>query len=99
MEKNISKASIAGLKAAMAHFQAKAKEDGIRLPHSKGISALAEAMSQYTICPVSRQRIWTWLHRDGKVPASMCLPIERATEGAVLCEQLRPDCFPDRSKP
>jgi DNA-binding transcriptional regulator YdaS (Cro superfamily) len=31
-----------------------------------------------------------WKHR-GRVPAEHCPSIERATQGAVRCEQLRPD--------
>lgn len=37
-----------------------------------------------------------WLHRDRKVPAEMCLPIERATGGKVTRYDLRPDIFGER---
>jgi len=36
-----------------------------------------------------------WLHRDKKVPADMCLAIERVTGGKVTRYELRPDVFGD----
>jgi DNA-binding transcriptional regulator YdaS (Cro superfamily) len=33
-----------------------------------------------------------WRER-GKVPAERCLAIEKATQGAVTCQDLRPDVF------
>lgn len=36
-----------------------------------------------------------WLHRDRKVPAEMCIAIERATGGKVTRYELRPDVFGD----
>jgi DNA-binding transcriptional regulator YdaS (Cro superfamily) len=33
--------------------------------------------------------IWNWL--NGTVPAEQCVPISRATNGAVTVEDLRPD--------
>lgn len=36
-----------------------------------------------------------YMLRSGKrVPAEWCLPIERATKGAVTCHDLRPDLYP-----
>lgn len=32
-----------------------------------------------------------WANGDRRVPAEQCPAIERATQGAVRCEQLRPD--------
>jgi DNA-binding transcriptional regulator YdaS (Cro superfamily) len=51
-----------------------------------GQSALAAAIG------VKQQLVWSWLHRGGgRVPAEHCPAIERATNGAVRCEELRPD--------
>lgn len=47
-------------------------------------AALAAALS------ISPQVVSNW-HRRGNVPADYCPAIERATNGAVRCEDLRPD--------
>ncbi len=47
-------------------------------------SALARAVG------VVPQVVNNW-HRRGNVPADYCPSIERATQGQVTCEQLRPD--------
>lgn len=39
---------------------------------------------------VKHQTLWAWLAR-GNIPAERCPDIERATQGAVTCEELRPD--------
>lgn len=53
---------------------------------AKGQAALAAAIG------VKQQHVWNWLNREGaKVPAEHCPAIERATGGAVRCEDLRPD--------
>lgn len=39
---------------------------------------------------VSQQTVWAWISRKS-VPAEHCPAIERATSGAVRCEDLRPD--------
>lgn len=49
-----------------------------------GISALASAIGVAASAPSM------WKAR-GRVPAEHCPGIERATAGAVTCEQLRPD--------
>lgn len=46
--------------------------------------ALADAIG------VSSKTVWAWLNREA-VPAEYCPAIERATNGAVRCEDLRPD--------
>lgn len=48
-----------------------------------GLTKLAAAIG------VSPQRLGNWLARG--VPAEHCPAIERATGGAVRCEELRPD--------
>ena len=41
---------------------------------------------------LKQQNVWNWINRaDGKAPAEHCPAIERATGGAVRCEDLRPD--------
>ena len=49
-----------------------------------GQAKLARAMG------ISTQTVHNWLSR-GNVPAERCIDIERATGGAVTCEELRPD--------
>ena len=39
---------------------------------------------------VPHQTVWAWISR-GSIPAERCPDIERATNGAVTCEELRPD--------
>ena len=51
--------------------------------HSGGASKLAALLQ------VSLQRLQNWSTRG--VPAERCPDIERATDGAVRCEELRPD--------
>lgn len=48
-------------------------------------AALASAIG------VKQQNVWNWLNRGGGVPAEHCPAIEKATAGAVRCEELRPD--------
>ncbi|WP_421883231.1 helix-turn-helix domain-containing protein [Methylibium sp.] len=51
-----------------------------------GQAALAAALGFST-----RQGVWPWFNTDRRVPAEYCPAIERATDGAVRCEELRPD--------
>jgi DNA-binding transcriptional regulator YdaS (Cro superfamily) len=39
------------------------------------------------------QLVWAWAQPDGRrqVPADRCPSIERASAGAVTCEEMRPD--------
>ncbi len=39
---------------------------------------------------VNPKTVWAWVNRD-RVPAEYCPAIERATDGEVRCEELRPD--------
>lgn len=48
-------------------------------------SELARALS------VDPPLLYQWRKRIRKVPAERCWQIERATDGAVTCEELRPD--------
>lgn len=40
---------------------------------------------------VTKGAVWQWEHQKSRVPAKHCPTIERATAGAVRCEDLRPD--------
>lgn len=53
-----------------------------------GQSALAAAIG------TKQQNVWWWLNKKRAVPAEFVLPIERATEGKVTKEELRPDLYP-----
>lgn len=54
-----------------------------------GQNELAKSLGVY------QSRVNNWLNRDIQgVPAEFCATIEKLTEGAVTCHQLRPDCFP-----
>ena len=62
--------------------------------------ALSQALSAFDNSPtklaaalggtVKRQHVEHWV-KVGRAPAEHCPLIERATSGAVTCEQLRPD--------
>jgi DNA-binding transcriptional regulator YdaS (Cro superfamily) len=51
-----------------------------------GITKLASAIGVTSVQVVSN-----WRAEGRRVPAEHCPAIERATGGAVLCEELRPD--------
>ncbi|MGY4697613.1 helix-turn-helix domain-containing protein [Xylella fastidiosa subsp. sandyi] len=50
------------------------------------VSALAASLG------VRQSAISNWRAR-GRVPAERCIDIERVTNGAVICRELRPDVF------
>lgn len=54
------------------------------IAEAKGVSALASSIG------VVQTAVSNWRSR-GKVPAEHCPAIERATNGKVRCEELRPD--------
>jgi DNA-binding transcriptional regulator YdaS (Cro superfamily) len=51
-----------------------------------GQAALASALGFS-----DRRSVWPWFNTDRRVPAEHCPAIERATNGQVRCEELRPD--------
>lgn len=51
-----------------------------------GQAALAAAIGME-----DRRRVWPWFNTDRQVPAEHCPAIEKATNGQVRCEELRPD--------
>ena len=38
-----------------------------------------------------RRHVWPWFNTDRQVPMEHCPAIERATDGKVLCDELRKD--------
>lgn len=52
-----------------------------------GQSHLARALG------VRQSNVWYWLNRAGAAPADYCAAIEKATEGRVTRQELRPDLF------
>lgn len=57
----------------------------------KAISILGGQTALGNAIGVSPQVINNWVRRESEVPAEHCPAIERATAGAVRCEDLRPD--------
>jgi DNA-binding transcriptional regulator YdaS (Cro superfamily) len=53
-----------------------------------GQSALAKRMGG----PVKQGHVWKWLRMD-RIPAERAIAIERATDGRVTRQELRPDLF------
>lgn len=58
------------------------------------ISIAAQAVGSRSelarIIGVSKGAVWQWEH-ERRIPAERCPAIERATNGAVTCEEMRPD--------
>jgi DNA-binding transcriptional regulator YdaS (Cro superfamily) len=55
---------------------------------------LAERGSQTRLAlqiEVQPQLVWQWASESRPIPAERCPSLERATEGAVTCEEMRPD--------
>lgn len=55
------------------------------IQHMGNASRLAQALG------VTTQAVCFWRDGERKIPADKCPDIERATQGVVRCEQLRPD--------
>lgn len=72
---------------------------------AQGIEALKLAISEHfktqgaaaKAVGVTPQAVSEIVRLGKKVPAEWCLPIERATDGAVTRHQLRPDLYPVES--
>ena len=56
------------------------------IEHFEGVTPLAEALG------CGQPVVSNWLAR-GVVPAHRCVAIEKVTNGAVTCYDLRPDIF------
>jgi DNA-binding transcriptional regulator YdaS (Cro superfamily) len=59
-------------------------------PLKKAISHLGSQVALAAALGVVPQAVHNWIRR-GNIPAEHCPKIERATHGAVRCEDLRPD--------
>lgn len=57
----------------------------------RAIKVLGSQAALATALGVKQPTVSEWLRGDRKVPAERCPQIERATSGAVRCEDLRPD--------
>lgn len=68
-----------------------------------GFAALERAINDHfasqtaaaKVIGVTPQAVSEVMRRKSTVPATWCLPIERATQGKVTRHQLRPDLYPD----
>ncbi len=61
----------------------------------EAIERAAEVLGSQTaladLCGVSKGAVSQWKEPGRRVPAEYCPLIERATDGKVRCEELRPD--------
>ena len=65
--------------------------DNVGMEHLlRAISILGTQSALGAAIGVSPQVINNWVRRESEVPAEHCPAIERATNGAVRCEDLRP---------
>lgn len=58
---------------------------------TKAIGILGGPLRMASMFRVSPQAVYFWKSGKRRVPAEVCPSIERATDGAVRCEDLRPD--------
>jgi DNA-binding transcriptional regulator YdaS (Cro superfamily) len=57
----------------------------------KAVDLLGGAPTTATKLGVSYQLVYFWLRGERKFPVEKCPVVERLTDGAVRCEDLRPD--------
>lgn len=62
-------------------------------PLEKAVSLLGGQTKLAKELGVKQQNVWSWLRIAKKIPAEVCIPIEKATQGQVKKEELRPDIF------
>jgi|SRR5687768_2093402 DNA-binding transcriptional regulator YdaS (Cro superfamily) len=63
-------------------------------------AAVAQAGSQSAlarVCGVSQTAVWKWIQRGKRLPAELCLVVERET--GVSKHLLRPDIYPSNPTP
>ena len=60
-------------------------------PIDKAAEILGSQQAIAVLCGVSKGAVSQWKEDERRVPAEYCPLIERATKGAVRCEELRPD--------
>lgn len=68
----------------------------VLLPLERALEIVGSQCALANACGTAQQTVWHWLRKaNGRVPAEYCAAVERATNGRVTKEQLRPDVFPD----
>lgn len=60
-------------------------------PIDKAAAILGSQVALAAVLGVTKAAVGQWRDPDRRVPAEHCPAIERATGGAVRCEELRPD--------
>lgn len=60
-------------------------------PMIRAAKVVGSQMRLSLLIGVSRSAISQWVTGSARVPIRHCPAIERATDGAVRCEELRPD--------
>lgn len=61
------------------------------IPISSAASHLGSAAKLAKAIGVTSPMIYQWINGLRQIPAERCIQIERVTDGAVRCEDLRPD--------
>jgi len=64
---------------------------GMNIAIDRAISAMAGQSRLASAIGVTPPAIAEWRKGDRPVPSERCVQIERATNGAATCEELRPD--------
>jgi len=66
----------------------------MQTPLERAIELVGGQSALATLCGVKQGHVWHWLRRAKRVPAERIFAIEKATNGAVTHQELRPDLFP-----
>jgi DNA-binding transcriptional regulator YdaS (Cro superfamily) len=61
---------------------------------AKAIEILGSQTALAEACGVKQSHVWNWLNRDKVIRLENALLVERATNGKVTKEQIRPDLYP-----
>lgn len=64
-----------------------------RTPIQKAVATFDDPKLFAAAVGVSPAFVWQWVNGKRPVPAQHCIPIEKATGGAVTRYDLRPDVF------
>lgn len=62
----------------------------------KAVDILGSQTKLANACGVKQAHIWNWLNRNKLITLENALMIERATEGKVSKEDIRPDLYPPK---
>lgn len=60
-------------------------------PIARAIQAAGSMAALARSLGITKAAVHQWKHPSRRVPIAHCTAIERLTDGAVLCEELRPD--------